>query len=331
MLDIYFLVFVIGFAVIFDFINGFHDTANAIATVVSTRVLSPFLAIIMSASLNFLGAISGTAVAKTIGSGIVGTNVSQELVIAALIAGIIWNIITWYFGIPSSSSHALIGGLIGGGLAYGGFQIIHWNILLNKVLIPLIASPLFGFFGAFFLIRLLYIIAGNFSLGKVNGFFRKSQLLSSAFMAFSHGSNDAQKTMGIITLALISAHKIPAEPFHVPLWVIILSAITMGLGTAGGGWRIMRTLGSKLFTLAPIHGFTAETTAAAVIETASRLGFPLSTTHTISSAIVGVGASQRAKRVRWGLASNILITWILTIPMCSLLAYFGFKMLKLFF
>lgn len=328
--DVWFLFFIISIALLFDFINGFHDTANAIATAVSTRVLSPTAAILMSASLNFLGALSGTAVAKTIGSGIVGSTVPQEVAAAALIGAIIWNLVTWYFGVPSSSSHALIGGLIGGGIASAGFSIVKWQILMQKVLVPSVASPLVGFFGAFLLMRLLYFICSYFSLFQVNGFFRKFQILSSAFMAFSHGSNDAQKTMGVITLALISAHKIPASPFHVPLWVIVLSALAMSLGTAGGGWRIIKTMGTKLFTMEPIHGFAAETSAATVIEVASRLGFPLSTTHTISSTIVGVGASQRINLVRWGIVANILRTWFFTIPTCAALAYISFRVITLF-
>lgn len=327
--DLWFLFFIIALAITFDFINGFHDTANAIATVVSTRVLSPIAAIFMSASLNFLGAVSGTAVAKTIGSGVVGTNVPQEVVAASLIGAIIWNLITWYFGVPSSSSHALIGGLIGAGIASSGVNTVQWQPLMQKVLIPFAASPVVGFFIAFFLIKLLYLVFRFSSLTSVNGFFRKSQLASSAFMAFSHGSNDAQKTMGIITLALISSHQIPAAPFQVPLWVILLSATAMGLGTAGGGWRIIKTMGTKLFTMRPIHGFAAETSAATVIEAASRIGFPLSTTHIISSSIIGVGASQRLNLVRWRVARTIFSTWIYTIPMCILLSFIAFHVLIL--
>lgn len=328
--EIWFLVFIICLAITFDFINGFHDTANAIATVVSTRVLSPILAIIMAASLNFLGAISGTAVAKTIGSGIVGSSVSQEVVAAALIGAIVWNLLTWYFGIPSSSSHALIGGLIGAGIASVGVDVVHWDVLLSKVIVPFVGSPIIGFFGAFLLMRLLLYIASFFSLGRVNSFFRRFQLLSSAFMAFSHGSNDAQKTMGIITLALISAGKIPATPFHVPLWVIILSATAMGLGTAGGGWRIIKTMGTKIFRMAPIHGFSAETAAATVIETASRFGIPLSTTHAIGSSIIGVGASQRIRLVRWQVVNHMIQAWIFTIPACAALSYATYFLFKLF-
>ncbi len=323
------LYLVIILAVVFDFINGFHDTANAIATVISTRVLTPIVAILMSAGLNFLGALAGTAVAKTIGSGIVGTNVSTEVIIAALLGAIIWNLITWYYGIPSSSSHALIGGLIGGVIASVGIQQVHGQIFLQKILIPFLASPVVGFVGGIMLMKLMMRLFANIKLSTTNVFFRRSQVLSSAFMAFSHGGNDAQKTMGIITLALISAGKIPSVPFVVPIWVIGLSATAMALGTAGGGWKIIKTMGSRLVTLTPIHGFAAETSAAAVIETASRFGLPLSTTHIISSSILGVGASKRLKSVRWNIATNIVQAWIFTIPTSALFSWIIYKGLLL--
>lgn len=321
------LLLVIILAIIFDFINGFHDTANAIATVVSTRVLTPAIAILMAAGLNFAGALSGTAVAQTIGSGIVGTNVSQEVVIAALMAAIIWNLLTWYFGIPSSSSHALIGGLVGAGLAQAGLSQVHWNILGNKVILPLVGSPVIGFIGGWVLMNALLTIFARFTPSLVGRFFRQGQVLSSAFMAFSHGSNDAQKTMGIITLALISGNYIPAHPFHVPIWVIILSASAMALGTASGGWRIIKTMGTKLVQLTPVHGFAAETSAATIIEIASRLGFPLSTTHIISSTILGVGASKRFKSVRWIVVKGMFQTWLFTIPATVILAFVNYIIL----
>lgn len=329
--DFALLLAVLILAVTFDFINGFHDTANAIATVVSTRVLTPFLAIIMAAGLNFLGALTGTAVAKTIGSGIVGSSVSQEVVIAALVGAIIWNLITWYLGIPSSSSHALIGGLVGGGIAQMGLNQVNWAILLNKVLLPLLGSPVIGFIGGYIIMSALLKIFANFSPAFVGRFFRQGQVLSSAFMAFSHGGNDAQKTMGIITLALISTHQIPASPFHVPLWVIILSASAMALGTASGGWKIINTMGTKLVQLTPIHGFAAETAAASVIEIASKFGFPLSTTHVISSTILGVGTSKRFKSVRWIVVRGMVQTWIFTIPATVTLSFISyFILIKLF-
>lgn len=325
--DLWLLVLVLTLAVTFDFINGFHDTANAIATVVSTRVLTPVLAILMAAGLNFVGALSGTAVAKTIGSGIVGTSVAQEVVIAALIGAIAWNLITWYYGLPSSSSHGLIGGLIGGGIAQAGINQVHWIVLRDKVIIPLVGSPIAGFIGGWLIMNLLLTIFAKFSPVFVGRFFRQGQVLSSAFMAFSHGSNDAQKTMGIITLALISAHKIPAQPFQVPVWVIILSAAAMALGTASGGWRIIYTMGTKLTQLTPIHGFAAETTAATIIEAASRLGLPLSTTHVISSSILGVGSSKRFKSVRWIVARRMIQAWIFTIPATALIAFLSYTVL----
>lgn len=327
--DIHYLLWIVILsAVIFDFINGFHDAANAVATVISTRVLTPILAITMAASLNFLGAISGTEVAKTIGSGIIGTAISQHVVMAAILSAIIWNIITWYRGIPSSSSHALIGGLVGAGIGFAGFEQVQWHILFQKSLLPTIASPLLGFFVGFLLMNVLFKILADSSAYRVGSFFRRAQVFSAAFMAFSHGSNDAQKTMGIITLGLISAGVIPSSPFHVPIWVIVLSALAMALGTAAGGWRIIRTMGSRLTKLTPIHGFGAETAAASIIETASRFGFPLSTTHVISSTILGVGASRRFKAVRWNIAGRIFQAWILTIPVCAIIAFLTYYALR---
>ncbi|NTV63056.1 MAG: inorganic phosphate transporter [Oscillochloris sp.] len=314
------LLAVIVLAVIFDFINGFHDTANAIATVVATRVLTPLQAILMAASLNFLGAVTGTAVAKTIGSGLVDANlVSQTVVIAALMAAIIWNLFTWYFGIPSSSSHALIGGIVGAAIAQAGLGAPHYDLLISKVLIPLVVSPLVGFFVAWVLMIGLLHLVGSHSPTWIQRIFGQLQLLSSALMAYSHGGNDAQKTMGVITLALVTYGA--QQTFEVPLWVILLSATAMALGTASGGWRIMRTMGTRLTDLRPIHGFVAETTAGLVIELASRLGYPLSTTQVISASILGVGASRRLRAVRWSIAGSILTAWVVTIPTCAGLAW----------
>ncbi|MBI4097686.1 MAG: inorganic phosphate transporter [Candidatus Levybacteria bacterium] len=325
------LFLVIILSIIFDFINGFHDTANAIATVISTRVLSPFWAIIMAASLNFLGAISGTEVAKTIGSGIIGTNVPQHAVIAALSGAIIWNLVTWHKGLPSSSSHALIGGLVGSGIAYSGTNQVHWDVLFQKVIIPLFGSPVVGFFAGFILMKFIFNFFFWVRPGIINSFFRRAQIISSAFMAFSHGSNDAQKTMGIITLALIASGTIPAQPFHIPLWVIIISALAMALGTAGGGWRIIHTMGTKLVNLTPVYGFGAETAAATIIETASRFGLPLSTTHVISSTILGVGASKRLNAVRWNVARQIFKAWGMTIFVSAGIAFLVYKATTIFF
>jgi PiT family inorganic phosphate transporter len=321
------LVIVIVLAVAFDFINGFHDTANAIATVVATRVLTPFQAIGMAALLNFLGAVTGTEVAKTVGAGLVDANtITQGAVVAALLAAIAWNLITWYFGIPSSSSHALIGGIVGATIAQAGFSAPQYDAILTKVVLPFLISPLAGFFGAL-MILLLRTVATR-APSWISRFFGRAQVLSSALMAYSHGGNDAQKTMGVITLALVTAGM--QNDFKVPLWVILISATAMALGTASGGWRIIRTMGTRLTELKPIHGFVAETTAGIVIEIASRLGYPLSTTHVISSSILGVGASRRLRAVRWSIAGTIVTAWIVTLPTCAVLAwglYQGLRMM----
>lgn len=314
------LVLVIVLAVIFDFINGFHDTANAIATVVATRVLTPLQAILMAAALNFLGAITGTAVAKTIGAGLVDANlVTQTVVIAALLSAIAWNLFTWYFGIPSSSSHALIGGIVGAAIAEAGLGVPHYDALTSKVLLPLVVSPIVGFFAALVLMLILLRTVGRHSPAWIQRVFGQLQVLSSALMAYSHGGNDAQKTMGVITLALIAYGA--QQSFEVPIWVILLSATAMAFGTASGGWRIMRTMGTRLAELRPIHGFAAETTAGLVIELASRLGYPLSTTQVISASILGVGASRRLRAVRWNIAGSIATAWVITIPACASLAW----------
>ncbi|NTU85282.1 MAG: inorganic phosphate transporter [Chloroflexales bacterium] len=314
------LLVVILLAVVFDFINGFHDTANAIATVVATRVLSPLQAILMAATLNFLGAITGTAVAKTIGAGLVDPAlVTQTTVTAALLAAIIWNLLTWYLGIPSSSSHALIGGIVGAAIAEAGPSAPHYDALLSKVVLPLVLSPIVGFFAALLLMILIVRLVGHNTPTWIQTVFGQMQVLSSALMAYSHGGNDAQKTMGVITLALIAYGA--QQSFEVPLWVILLSATAMALGTASGGWRIMRTMGTRLVDLRPIHGFAAETTAGIVIELGSKLGYPLSTTQVISASILGVGASRRLRAVRWNIAGNIMMAWIVTIPVCAGLAW----------
>jgi PiT family inorganic phosphate transporter len=307
------LLVVLGLAVAFDYINGFHDTANAIATSVSTRALKPGWAIAMSAVANFAGALTGLEVARTVGAGLIDTNVeSQSVIAAALVGAIIWNLITWRLGIPSSSSHALIGGLLGAALISAG--IASWQIdeIVGKVLVPLVASPIIGFAGGLLLMALIFNVFRRAHPARLNGVFRRLQVLSAAWMAFSHGSNDAQKTMGIMTLALVTAGVIPT--FDVPLWVIITAATAISLGTAGGGWRIIKTMGSRVVKLDPVHGFAAETTAASVIFTASQFGMPVSTTHVISSAIMGVGSSDRFKTVRWGVARSIVTAWILTLP-----------------
>jgi PiT family inorganic phosphate transporter len=313
------LISVVILALSFDFINGFHDTANAIATTVSTRVLPPRVAIIMAAVLNFVGALVNTSVAKTISSGLVLGNVEQYVIMAALISAIIWNLITWYFGIPSSSSHALIGALVGANIAYAlSFEKIIWTGVLDKVVIPLLASPIIGFLFGFIIMTFLFNVLSSLSQQIVNKWFSKLQIVSAAFMAFAHGSNDAQKSMGIITLALVSSGLI-SQSVGVPLWVKIACAISMALGTSIGGWKIIKTMGSNMIKLQPIGGFAAETAAALVIQTASLMGAPLSTTHVISSSIMGVGAAKRKSAVNWSLARSIVWAWIFTIPVNALL------------
>ena len=313
------LVLVILLALCFDFINGFHDTANSIATSVSTRVLSPFQAIVMAAVLNLAGAMFSVKVATTIAKGLVNGVVPQYILIAAIAAAIVWDLITWYYGIPSSSSHALIGGLVGAALMYAlNIHVIQWTGVWNKVILPLISSPVIGFILGFILMKLLFILLRPFSQRQVNKWFSKLQILSAAFMAFEHGRNDAQKSMGIITLALISGGIIQAEA-GIPWEVKIACAVAMALGTSIGGWRIIKTMGVNMIRLQPINGFAAETAAALVISTASAAGAPVSTTHVISSAIMGVGASKRLSAVRWALAKNIVWAWILTIPISAIL------------
>jgi len=321
------LICVIVFAVIFDFINGFHDTANAIATSVSTRVLSPKVAVTMAAILNMVGAFSGTAVAKTVGAGLVqASSITQVTVISALIAAILWDLITWYLGLPTSSSHAILSGIVGAAIATSGFSVI-MKAGVYKVFIGLIFSPLIGFILSLIVMSFLTWLFRRSSPTLVTNVFGRLQIASAAYMAFSHGSNDAQKTMGIITMALISYYHL--TDFNVPAWVIVLCATAMAFGTAAGGWRIIKTLGVKLVQLRPIHGFAAETAAATVIEIASRIGLPLSTTHVISSTIMGVGASKRFSAVRWGVGGNIVLAWVFTIPACVVLAWLICKGLHL--
>lgn len=326
------LIGLIALALVFDYINGMHDSANAIATVVSTRVLSPRTAILLSAALNFGGAFLSTAVAKTIGKGIVDPHlVTNGLVAAALLAAIFWNLLTWWYGIPSSSSHALIGGIIGATLSMHGFSRLHWEGI-GKIITALLVSPLMGFAGGLVLMITIMWLFHRSPAGKVNRWFKHMQLVSASFMAFSHGSNDAQKSMGIITMALVGGGFLhPAgKDFSVPAWVIFLCASAMALGTAAGGWRIIKTMGVKMIRLAPVHGFAAETAASATILVATHLGAPVSTTHVISSAIMGVGSAKRASAVRWEIAGQMAVAWILTIPCAAALAFvlgWGFSLL----
>ncbi|BDP40917.1 anion permease [Deinococcus aetherius] len=314
------LLVILALALAFDFINGFHDTANAIATSVATRVLSPAQAIAMAAVMNVVGALTGTAVAKTVATDIVPQQFATlELTGAALLSAIIWNLYTWWRGLPSSSSHALIFSLVGAGVAVGG-----WDIIIprgvTKTLIGLVTSPALGFLVPIVLMFLLsWLLLRRMRPRMVTRNFRWAQIFSAAFMAFSHGGNDAQKTMGIMTFAL-SAY-FGAALDHVPLWVILSAATAMGLGTAIGGWRIIRTMGFKVVDLRPVDGFVAETSAALIIETASRLGIPVSTTHTISTAIMGVGTTKGFRKVKWQVAGRIVQAWVFTIPVCIALGW----------
>jgi PiT family inorganic phosphate transporter len=326
------LLAVFALAVLFDYINGFHDTANAIATSVSTRALRPEHAILMSAAANFVGALTGTAVAKTISSGLANTpggSTGQTIVAAAMIGASAWNLITWRLGIPSSSSHALIGGLLGAVIVSVGTSAIIVDGVVTKVILPLVGSPVAGIVGGFLLMVILLNLFQRANPQRINARFRRLQVLSAAFMAFSHGSNDAQKTMGIMTLALIAAGILPADA-TIPLWVIVLAATAISFGTAAGGWRIIRTMGQRVVKLDPVHGFAAETTAATIILTASHFGMPVSTTHVISSAIIGVGSSDRLSAVRWGVAGNIVIAWILTIPASAVVAGLAYVLISPF-
>jgi PiT family inorganic phosphate transporter len=320
------LLVVLGLAIAFDYINGFHDTANAIATSVSTRALAPGWAIAMSASANFLGALVGLEVAQTIGTGLIDEGAeSQTVIAAALVGAIFWNLLTWRLGIPSSSSHALIGGLLGASAISAGFA--SWNAegIITKVLFPLFASPIVGLTVGLLFMALLFNLFVRAHPGRLNSTFRRLQVGSAAYMAFSHGSNDAQKTMGIMTMALVAAGVL--DTFEVPLWIILSAATAISLGTAAGGWRIIKTMGQKVVKLDPVHGFAAETTAATVIFGASQLGMPVSTTHIISSAIMGVGSSDRMKTVRWGVARSIVTAWILTLPSAGGTAALAFLLL----
>ena len=325
------LICIVVVALVFDFTNGAHDCANAIATVVSTKTLSPRSAVMMAAVLNFVGALLGEEVAHTLGSGIVNPAVvsgSHTLVLAALCGAIAWNLITWYYGIPSSSSHALIGGLIGAAVAHAGVNTLNGMSIIKKVLIPLVASPLTGFTVGFLLMGLITVFFRRFNRTKVNRVFSKLEIASSAFVATSHGLNDAQKTMGVIMLALLIFGQI--ETVHVPLWVKLVCALAMAAGTAVGGWKIIKTMGNRIFKLEPVHGFAAESSASLVIIGASIIGAPISTTQTISSCIIGVGSTKRLSAVRWGVAGNLVIAWILTLPAAAAIAAISFLILDAF-
>jgi PiT family inorganic phosphate transporter len=333
-------------SLVFEYINGFHDTANAIATVVSTKVLGPRQAVAWAAFWNLFGALTGTAVASTIGKGLVDTQyVTMGTVLAALLSAIVWGLFTWWLGLPSSSSHALVGGLCGAALggAAGNWHVLKWSVvdaqghaggLWPKIVLPMISSPVLGFLGGAVLMYALVVILHRATPRLVGRIFGKAQLVSAGFMGYSHGSNDAQKTMGIIALALFTGTKSGAfdalpdwlgflrtPEFHVPRWVMFTCALTMAAGTAAGGWRIIRTMGHKMVKLQPVHGFAAETTAAVIIHGASTIGVPVSTTHVIATSIMGVGATKRVSAVKWGLVGRIVWAWVLTLPMTGLIGY----------
>ncbi len=341
-------------ALAFEYINGFHDTANSIATTVSTRVLTPRQAVALAACFNLVGALAGVSVATTIGKGLVDTSyVTTHTILCALSAAIVWNLLTWWLGLPSSSSHALIGGLCGATLAsaHGKWSVIRWSVvnhasgkvegLWHKVVIPMFTSPAMGILIGFLFMCLLLIALHRLTPRRINLTFGKLQLVSASWMGFSHGSNDAQKTMGIIALTLCTATQagtfeglpdwlcfLKTPTFEVAAWVKVVCAVTMAMGTAAGGWRIIRTLGHKMVRLQPIHGFAAETTAAAIIQVASHLGIPLSTTHVISTSIMGVGATKRLSAVKWGIVGRMLWAWILTLPVTALLGYWIRRVLQ---
>jgi PiT family inorganic phosphate transporter len=353
---------VILVALLFEYINGFHDTANSIATVVSTKVLTPRQAVALAAATNLVGALWGTAVAKTIASGLVdGRLVTQEILLCALVAAIVWNLATWYWGLPSSSSHALIGGLVGSSLAAArDWHVINWSQpdkehwykgkgLLWKVIVPMFSSPVAGCLLGFVIMGMLYVVLRSWRPRWVNTVFGKAQLLSAAGMGFMHGTNDAQKTMGIVALALAAGTAngrfrdlpawldflqtmppAPGRDLEIATWIKVMCAIVMAAGTAAGGWRIIKTLGHKMVKLQPVHGFAAETTSATVIGLASHFGIPVSTTHIVSSAIMGVGAAKRLNALKWTVVERMVWAWLLTIPVTGAIAYLLVWFLQLF-
>jgi PiT family inorganic phosphate transporter len=313
------LVVTIVAALAFDFTNGFHDTANAVATSVSTRALSPRLAVLVASIANFAGVFVTAAVATTIGKGIIDTGLATPQTVLAAVAGaIVWNLLTWWQGLPSSSSHALVGGLVGAALAQSGEKGVQWHGLAHKVAIPALWAPTIAFVGAFGLLLAIFWIFRWLTPGLANRSFRLGQLVSGTWVAFAHGANDAQKTMGVIALALQTHGSI--DHFYIPRWVQIVAGLTIAAGTYTGGWRIMRTLGQRVFQMDPPAGFAAQTISGAVIYASTKYGYPLSTTHVVSGAVMGSGATKRLSAVRWGVAGNIVFAWLLTIPASALVA-----------
>ena len=320
------VIIAIAIAIFFAFWNGFTDAANAIATIIGTRVLTPLKAVILSAIGNFLGMFLGVAVATTIGKGIINPEiVTAQLIIAALVGGLIWDGITWYFGIPCSESHVLVGGLVGAGIAVGGIEVVKINGIIDKVLIPMVTSPLIAFIFAFLFAVLIIRLFKKYSASKINKYFKKLQIFSSLFFSITHGSNDAQKTMGIITALMVAYAMLPT--FDIPLWVLFVSYISISLGTLFGGWRIVKTMALKITKLQPYQGFCAETGGSLVLAGSAIVGFPVSTTHAISGSIMGVGATSRLSAVRWGVARKIVWAWILTMPMSAIFSYITYTII----
>jgi PiT family inorganic phosphate transporter len=309
------LVAVVVVALFFDFTNGFHDTANAIATSVSTRALTPRTAVLLAAILNFAGAFVSFAVAATIATGIVNPEViTLSVILAGLVGAITWNLITWFLGLPSSSSHALIGGVGGAAIAASGLDVINWSGIWDKVVLPGLLSPTVGFVTTLVLMFAIVWVIRKRAPSRVNRVFRRAQIVSGSFVAFTHGTNDAQKTMGIISLALIVTGHLDADFDRPPTWVIVSAALAMALGTYAGGWRIIKTMGTRIAKIDPPQGFAAQTACAGILWTTAHYGFPVSTTQTITGCVMGAGASRRFSAVRWGIAGNIAVAWILTLP-----------------
>jgi PiT family inorganic phosphate transporter len=311
------VVIVVGLA--FDFTNGFHDTANYVATWVGTRALSPRVAVGVSAAANLAGAFVTTAVAKTVGKGIIDTGLATEkTVLAALVGAIVWNLVTWWLGLPSSSTHALIGGLVGAALVQSGSTGVQWHGVVEKVIIPGAVSPAVGFAGAFLLMVIIYRVFFSAPPGVAHRGFRYGQLVTGTWVAFTHGANDAQKTMGVIALALVTNGNI--DHFYIPTWVKIAAGLTIAAGTYAGGWRIIRTLGQRIYKMQPEHGFAAQLSSGTTLYVGTHFGFPISTTHVVTGSIMGAGATRRASAVKWGIAGNILFAWLLTMPLAGLVA-----------
>lgn len=328
------VILVVLLAVFFDFINGFHDTANAIATTVSTKALPPKIAIALAASMNFVGALTFTGVAKTIGGSIADPaklEFGVPVVIAALLSAITWNLVTWWYGIPSSSSHALIGSLAGAVIASAGFGQVNWSGFTD-IFKALILSPLIALATGYLLMNLLYLLFSRVTTPptKINRGFRFFQIFTAALQSFTHGTNDAQKAMGIIVFALVAA-RVQEDSQHIPFWVQLVCALAMGLGTSVGGWKIIKTVGGKITKIKPINGATADLTSSSIIFTFTQLGLPVSSTHVISSAIMGVGAAKRFKNVNWGVAKRIVITWFITLPISAIIASVFYYLLMLFY